>query len=248
MSPHGRLRADQRPLYVQASEAYRALLAAGSYAPGDRLPSEIELSEQWGISRPTLREALRLLEEEGLIVRRHGVGTFVASARPVLAAGLEVLESIERMAERHGLATRMEDLAIHERVASDDECEQLELSQPGEVTVVSRVIVAEGQRVAFLTDVVPQAYLRQAELGPGFAGSVLDLFIERGWPSLSHSHTDLGAEAANPDLARRLRVQPGAPLLKLSARLYAANSRVVDSSASYFVPGHFRFHVVRRIG
>jgi GntR family transcriptional regulator len=245
MSPHhGRLRADQRPLYVQASEAYRALLRTGDYAPGDRLPSEIELSERWGISRPTLREALRLLEEEGLIVRRHGVGTFVASTRPVLEAGLEMLESIERMAEHRGLTTHMEDLAIHERPATEGECEQLGLAGPGPVIVVSRAITAEGQRVAFLTDVVPQAYLNQADLGADFSGSVLG----RGWPALSHSRTDLAAEAANADLARRLRVQPGAPLLKLSARLYAADSRVVDSSVSYFVPGYFRFHVVRRIG
>ena len=79
----------------------------GGYAPGDRLPSEIELSQQLGISRPTLREALRHLEEEGTIVRRHGVGTFVAVHRRSSRAGLEVLESIERMAERRGLPTRM---------------------------------------------------------------------------------------------------------------------------------------------
>src|SRR5512142_874888 len=110
MMTHGRLRTDQRPLYVQASEAYRALLRSGKYAPGDRLPTEIELSQQWGISRPTLREALRLLEEEGSIVRRHGVGTFVAPPSPVIDAGLEVLESIDRMADHRGLTTQMENL------------------------------------------------------------------------------------------------------------------------------------------
>jgi GntR family transcriptional regulator len=248
VSAQSRLRADQRPLYVQASEAYRSLLRSGTYAPGDRLPSEIELSQQWGISRPTLREALRLLEEEGVIVRRHGVGTFMAASQPVIDAGLEVLESIDRMAERRGLTSQMEDLAINERAAGDWECEQLGLAHDAQVTVVTRAITANGQRVAYLTDVVPQTYLRRADLNADFSGSVLDLFIEREWPALSHSRTELAAEAASPELARHLHVQAAAPLLKLTAQLHASDGQVVDYSTSYFVPGFFRFHVVRRIG
>jgi len=116
------------------------------------------------------------------------------------------------------------------------------------VTVVTRVIVADGQRVAFLTDVVPQDQLRAAELGEGFHGSVLDLFLQRGWPQLAHSRTELAAEAADGDVARWLHLQRGAPLLKLEAHLYAQDGRVVDYSLSYFVPGYFRFHVVRRVG
>ncbi len=244
----GRLRADQRPLYVQASEAYRDLLRSGGYAPGDRLPSEVELAQRWGISRPTLREALRLLEEEGKIVRRHGVGTFVAGPEPVLDTGLELLESIERIAERNGLSTQMENLMVAERAASVPELGGLGLERPADVVEVTRVIEAQSQRVAFLADVVPQEYLRQAELQADFSGSVLDLFLARGWPQLSHSRTELAAEPASPELARHLRVQNGGPLLKLTAQLQSTEGRVVDYSTSYFVPGFFRFHVMRRIG
>ena len=58
----------------------------------------------------------------------------------------------------------------------------------------------------------------------------------------------LAAEAADGDVARWLHLQRGAPLLKLEAQLYAQDGRVVDYSLSYFVPGYFRFHVVRRVG
>jgi GntR family transcriptional regulator len=272
--PSNRLRADQRPLYVQASDALRQLVRSGGYAPGARLPSEIELSERLGISRPTLREALRMLEEEGTILRRHGVGTFVAQPVPVIEGGLEVLESIERMAERHGLSTHMAEASIVERAATPGELRALtagSASGQGDasapqgaasqtsgalagitplmgVTVATRVIVADGQRVAFLTDVVPQDLLRAAELGEGFHGSVLDVFLQRGWPQLAHSRTELVAEAAEDEVARWLHLQRGAPLLKLDAQLYAQDGRVVDYSLSYFVPGYFRFHVVRRVG
>jgi GntR family transcriptional regulator len=102
--------------------------------------------------------------------------------------------------------------------------------------------------VAFLVDVVPTTYLRQQDLGPAFNGSVLDLFIQREHPPLSHSRTDILAEAADEATARRLDLQRGDVLLRLEAQLYACDGRVVDYSISQFVPGHFHFHVVRRVG
>ena len=76
---------------------------------------------------------------------------------------------------------------------------------------------------------------------------MLDLLLARGWPDLSHSRTELISEAADPDLARALRIQRGAPLMRLEAQLFAADGQIVDYSISHFVPGCFRFHVVRRI-
>ena len=246
-APEVRLRADDRPLYMQAVDALRNLLQHGEYVAGDRLPSEPRLAEQLGISRPTLREALQTLEEEGAIARRHGVGTFVAEPRPVLDAGLEVLESIEHMAKRGGLHVQMGKIVIEERQTTDDETDGLELPVPEPAICVTRVILAEGKPVAHLTDVLPQRYLRQADLGPGFYGSVLDTLVARGWPSLSHSRTELISEVASPELAHALRMQRSAPLMKLVAQLYATDGQVVDYSISHFVPGSFRFHVVRRI-
>jgi GntR family transcriptional regulator len=252
---HTQLRADQRPLYVQAAEALRKLVHQGGYAPGDRLPSEVELSQRLGISRPTLREALHQLEEEGAILRRHGVGTFVAEPKPVLDAGLEVLESLDRMAERGGLKTSMGAANIEARLATEREIEGLEAAAGTVVTAVTRVIVADGREVAYLIDIVPDEYLIPAELEnsapaeqPVFHGSVLDYLLQRGWPALSHSRTELSVEAADLELARALSVARGAPLLRLEAQLFAQDGRIVDYSISHFVPGHFRFHVVRRVG
>lgn len=240
-------RIDQRPLYARTSQALKDLVLSGGYAPGDRLPSEIHLSHQLGISRPTLREALRQLEEEGAIVRRHGVGTFVAEPRPVLDAGLEVLESIEQMARRSGLRVQMGEVAISERMSTPVEEEGMALADPEPVTSVVRVILAEGRPVAHLTDVLPQQILRRDELGPGFTGSVLDTLLARGWPALSHARTELIAEAADAELAHALRIQRGAPLMRIEAQLFAVDEQIVAYSISHFVPGCFRFHVVRRI-
>ncbi len=157
--------------------------------PGDQLPPEPQLARQLGVSRPTLREVLRTFAERGLVVRRQGVGTFVASRMPVLETGLEVLESLERMASRLGLTTEMTRLTVEERLATALELERLGRGAPTEVLVVSRVIAVEGTPVADLTDVVPVETLRRADLGEDFRGSVLDIFLTRGSPLLSLSRT-----------------------------------------------------------
>jgi GntR family transcriptional regulator len=242
-----RIRASHRPLYAQAAEALRTLVHGGGCAAGERLPSEHELSAQLGISRPTLREALHQLEEEGVIVRRHGVGTFVAEPRPVMDAGLEVLESLEKMAQRSGLHVEMGAAMYEERDATAEERVGLALSAPLGVIRVMRVIRAGGQPVAHLVDVLPLHYLRKDELDLAFHGSVLDLLLARGRPTLSHSRTELLSGSADLELARALELRRGAPLLRLEAQLFATDGQVVDYSISHFVPGSFRFHVMRRV-
>jgi len=67
-----------------------------------------------GVSRATLREAMRAFEGQGMIRRRQGVGTFVVAKVPVLDSGLEVLESIETLAQRIGLAVNMGELQVEQ--------------------------------------------------------------------------------------------------------------------------------------
>ncbi len=216
--------------------------------PGEQLPPEPQLAHQLGVSRATLRETMRSFQERGLIVRRHGVGTFVAPPPPVIETGLEELESLDTLARRTGLQTRMGEAVIEEHEATPNQAFRLQVPPRTPVLGVARVMMTGAMPVAFLVDVVPTAYLRQQDLGPAFNGSVLDLFIQREHPPLSHSRTDILAEAADEATARKLFLQRGDVLLRLEAQLYACDGRVVDYSISQFVPGHFHFHVVRRVG
>ena len=214
---------------------------------GAALPSEAQLSRRFDVSRATIREALSRLEQAGVVIRKHGVGTFVAPPVPVIGAGLEELVSLETLAHRMGLETCMDQSVIEERAATPNEAEYLQIA-PGEAVLsVARVISTDQHPVAYLIDVVPTRYLGRADLDDAFGGSVLDVFIQKGAPLLSHSHTDIAPEAADEDMAHKLRVQRGDALLKLEAQLFSLDGNVIDYSASYFVPGYFRFHVVRRV-
>ena len=223
-------------------------IQAGTLAGEDRLlPSEAALSQRLGVSRATLREALSQIEHSGLIVRRHGIGTFVSLAQPLLESGLEQLESIETLARRTGVEIHMGDCDVRERTAGATESDALQVPDGAAVFAVERVMMSGDLPIAFLVDVVPADVLDPQQLRDSFHGSVLDLLLERGDPPLQQSYTELVAEAAGADLARSMRLKVGDPLLKLTAQLYAADGRIVDYSVSYFTPGHFRFHVIRRV-
>jgi GntR family transcriptional regulator len=215
---------------------------------GERLPSEPELAKRLGVSRATLREAMRTFESKGLIRRRQGVGTFVTGRQHVIDSGLEVLESIETQAERIGLPVTLGSLQVSKIQADAQTAAALGREEGEELVRIARVIRADNRPVAFLIDTLPVDVLSPEQLGSGFSGSVLDLLLSRGEPALEQSRTEIRAEAASHEVARALEIQRGDVLLVFIAYLYDSAGRVIDHSYSYFLPGYFRFHVVRSVG
>jgi GntR family transcriptional regulator len=216
--------------------------------PGERLPSEPYLAEQLGVSRATLREAMRAFETQGLIRRRQGSGTYVNETPRVIESGLEVLESIETLAQHEGISVDFGRLEVEQRTPTAEERKALGITDDAEVVSISRTITIDGRAVAYLVDTLPLGLISAAELESGFRGSILDLLLNRGEPRLTASRTDINAAPASPLVARALGIQRGDVLLCFSATLFADDGRAVDYSISYFLPGHFRFHVVRRVG
>jgi GntR family transcriptional regulator len=213
-----------------------------------RLPSEPELARRMGVSRATLREAMRAFEGQGLIRRRQGVGTFVVAKVPVIDTGLEVLESIETIAQRISMPVNMGALHILQIPAEGDYAKELEVAPGTPLTRVTRVIYTDSRPIALLEDTLPAELLPAAEVEAGFTGSVLDLLLRRGDPKLNQSRTDIRALGATQEVARALQIQRDATLLQFIAHLYSGDGRVVDYSFSYFLPGYFHFHVVRTVG
>ena len=239
------IRLDRRPLYVQAHDRLMELIQEQGLQAGDRLPPEAVLASRLGISRATLREALRLLEEEGVITRRQGVGTFVAANRH-LESGLERLESVLSLAARQGMETQVQDLSIDTVRAGRLLAEQLQVDRGSPLTRIRRTILVEEQPVAYLEDMLPTDVLSPSELDDTFNGSVLDFLRRRRRPHIREAVAGITAARATRALAQRLGVRPGAALLLLEETLFDAGGAPVGFSRNYFVPDRFRFHVVRR--
>lgn len=223
-----------------------AALIARSPA-GQRLPSEPDLAKQLGVSRATLREAMRSFETQGLIRRRQGSGTFVVGRMQTIDSGLEVLESLETVAGRLGLEVSVSNLSIESITADEDLAPELKVAVDTKLTRVRRVIRAENRPVAYLMDILPEDVMDAKSLPSDFNGSVLDFLLGRG-DALTSSRANVSALGATAEVAKPLEIQRGDVLLHFRSHLFDGNAQIVDYSLSYFIPGYFHFHVVRRVG
>ncbi len=214
---------------------------------GQQLPSEPELAKQLGVSRATLREAMRAFETQGLIRRRQGAGTFVVGKVPVMDSGLEVLESLETMARRMNLPVTVANLHVEKVFADQELASALNVQLATRITRVRRVMQADGRPAAYLVDTLPERVLRAEDLPDSFGGSVLDFLLERGDPPTG-SRAAVSAIGAAAEVAKALEIQRGDVLLHFSSQLFNASGVVVDFSKTYFIPGYFNFHIVRRVG
>lgn len=229
----------------QRLQADLALLIQRTPA-GQRLVSEPELAKQLGVSRATLREAMRTFETQGLIRRRQGSGTYVVGRVPVMESGLEVLESLEAMARRLGMKISVSDLVVEMVSANQEQAEGLGVPLASRLTRVRRVIRVDGRPVSYLVDALPEEVLKPEQLPDSFKGSVLDFLIDRGDP-LTTSRAAVSAINAPADVAKALEIQRDDVLLRFGSQLYTNVGRVVDYSYSYFIPGYFNFHIVRKV-
>lgn len=230
----------------QRLQADLAALIA-SLPAGSRLPSEPDLAKQLSVSRATLREAMRMFETQGLIRRRQGAGTFVVGQPAIIDGGLEVLESMLTLARRTGLDVGPGPATIEQLKADAETAGALDIPVDSGILRVSRTMLADSRPVAYLVDILPEEILHPEELTSKFNGSVLDFLLQRGDP-LTTSRANITASNATADVAKMLEIQRGDVLLQIDAKLFTASGKVVDHSYSYFLPGYFNFHIVRRVG
>jgi GntR family transcriptional regulator len=234
-------------LSLQAQQYLRELIKDGTYQPGEQLPSEGNLALQLGISRGTLREALFNLAQQGLIVRKHGVGTFVTSGhRRRLESGLERLESILELAVRQGLRLESEALQVQEEPADPELAEKLQVTPGALLTSVRRVIVVDETPVAYMLDVALPSILSPEDVDETFNGSVLDLLRQKPGQTIAQAMSDIVALNTDAFLAEKLGIEPGQAVLLIEETLFDGEGMAVEYSRNYFVPDFFRFHVVRR--
>ena len=214
---------------------------------GQRMTAEPQLAKQLGVSRATLREAMRTFETQGLIRRRQGSGTYVVGKVPVIDAGLEVLESLDTMAHRMNLPFKVSNLHVDLFDADKVSADGLGVAEETRLTRIQRVMGVDDRPAAYLVDVLSESYLNPNELPDTFSGSILDFLLARG-DKLTTSRAAISATNATAEVAKALEIQRGDVLLQITSQVYLENGTVVDQTTSYFIPGYFNFHVVRRIG
>ncbi len=233
----------QISLPQQLADALRARIRAKEWDAGEQLPTEAELVTRYGVSRATVRQAIKDLEGQGLVAVHRGRGTFMAD-RAGISAGMQELASISATIAEMGLKPSMRYRRRTIRLATEPELGQFDLPSGAEVLDIQRKILADGQTVAFSYDVLPRwafpADFRTSQL----RGSVFGFLAEHGGPRPTRAVAQV--HAVRSDSIGWDDETGGHQLYILLDQLQVdEQGRPFMHSRSFFLEGKFNFTVVR---
>jgi GntR family transcriptional regulator len=241
MARIGRAR-DRRSLPVITRELLEKNIRNGRFAAGSQLPSEEQLSNLLGVSRPTLREAIRAMEDDGLVQRRRGIGTFVLRAA-TMENRLDINAGVTQLIEQAGMHPGTIVVRSEERPANAEEADGLHLASNASVLLVERIRTADDTPVVFSRDVLAAGVIALEHMLEG--GSIYDEFLRHG-RVVHHGLVEIAAVAASPDIAKHLNVKLEAPILLLRQTDFDVDDNPILLSHEWHVPDAFRMTIYRR--
>jgi GntR family transcriptional regulator len=227
-----------RPVYKQIADHLRTAIQRGRLREGDQLPSEAQLMDYYGVARMTIRNAMRLLLDEGLVTAEHGKGSYVRSRPPVRRL------ASDRFAQRHRKEGKAAFITEAEHVGATPDVDMIEVgeSQPpaavadrlginddASVVVRSRRYLLDGKPVELAVSYIP-ADLAQgtpiSDPNPG-PGGIYARLEEQGH-TLERFTEDVTARMPTPQEARLLNLSPGVPVFRLVRTAYDMDGRSVE--------------------
>jgi GntR family transcriptional regulator len=216
---------DPTPLYLQLQAELRALIESGKLQPGDAVPGERDLANRLKISRVTIRKAISNLAADGLLIQRHGAGTFVARR---MEASLSVLSSFSDDMRARGMVPESRWIERVTAVAMPEEALALSLSPGATVVRLTRVRLADGMPLAIERASVPATFLPDlVHLGSSLYAAMA---ISGARPVRALQR--IRAEKAGERDAEMLAIAVGAPVLAIERRGFDAEGRPVELTRS----------------
>src|SRR6478609_270014 len=237
------IRADNRHFNLQVIDKIKQNIEKGIFKEKERLPSEFDLSKQLGVSRATLREALRILEEENIIVRRHGVGTFV-NTKPTFLSGIEQLNSITHMIEQAGMKAGTIFLSSQIQELSENDLTRFACGEDEQILFVERVRTANGEPVVYCMDKVPQKIL--PENFEYKQESLLEILEKQAGKHISYAVANIEPLGYHEKVSPILQCEPETALLVLKQMHYDQHDEPILYSINYFKADQFSFQVLRK--
>lgn len=238
-------RVRSRPLLadVVRNELRRAIVS-GEFPFGVKLPNEDQLAERFGVSRVTVREAVRGLIEDGYVVRRQGSGTFV-TRRPNLRNSLDSNFSYTEYIESSGVAAGKQVLGSRMVSADEDTATALAIAGDTEVVELRRVRTADRRPAIYSIDALPTDIVDLVRDKKAFTGSLYRFLAEHGHP-IDHAEAVLEPTVADRELAHILDVVVGTPLQQVVQVDIDHAGRPVMYSREWHVPAIIELRVYRR--
>jgi GntR family transcriptional regulator len=231
------------PLYHQIQQLLRHRIHSGLYQPGTQIPSEHALSRELDVSRVTLREALRELVRENLLVKVQGKGTFVAATLPKRLTPVRYTGFLEELQARVR-KLKVTDVEVSEAPATPELRETLQLAPSIQrVTLIKRLRHIDSEPFSYTLNYLPTEIGARIPVDDLYSQPLLKILQEDLKIPIVKARETIEAAPADPDTARRLGLPALSPVLHITRVMYTTQDRPFELVDIYYRADKYHYSV-----
>jgi len=231
-------------LYRQIANVLKTQIERGELKPGDRLMSEESLAKYFEVSRATIREALKILEQENYVIPKHGSGTFIGESAVFVSNAINQLRSTTEMADTAGLKLTTKTIALKVQLADKVIQEYLGLTDHDYVVRMERIRLFENEPVIYSRDIFPRDIVPGMSSLNQFEGSLL-IFLEKNCSVQIKSAEATVSAVTKIEWPVEISTKD-IPALLFEQLHYDQSGNPVLYSVDYYRSDRFKFHVFRK--
>lgn len=228
------------PRYRQLTDMLRKDIESGRYPIGSLLPPEVELCEAYGVSRHTIRDAIRLLREAGLVERRRGLGTTVLAASPPVSF-VQPLGSVSALLQ-YARDAQLVLREVEARPLSADEAQHFripEAAAPGRWLVLEGVRSVDGKPLSISRVMIAPRFAELEATVRQWEGALQELIAQTFGVQSDRIEQEISAELLDPEGARHLQARRGEAALRTLRRYFDSEGEIILASDSIHPANRF---------
>ncbi|MCD9197243.1 GntR family transcriptional regulator [Aeromicrobium wangtongii] len=226
------------PLYFQIAEQFERAIVDGTIAPGERINNEIALAAELGLSRPTMRQAIQVLVDKGMLVRKRGVGTQVVHGK--IRRSVELTSLFDDLVAA-GKQPRTDVISVGKVPADEDVARELQLMRGADVWSLERLRWVDREPLALMHNYIPVDVVDLAAVDLAETG--LYALLRDSGVVMRVARQRIGARGATPEEGRLLGERKGAPLLSMQRTAYDDAGRAVEYGRHAYRPDLYAFEL-----
>lgn len=228
------------PMYYQIQEHIRENIKQHKWAKGEAIPSERILTEQFGVSRMTVRQAVQGLVDEGILMRKRGSGTYVSNEK--VEQPLKEITSFTKLMEQRGMKASSKITVFTVRKPNEIEAENLKISLDSDVYHIERIRLGDQIPIAIETSIVPY-YMAEGLTETDVQHSLYEfLEVKKGY-SLGDGQQSVEAIAASKRISKLLDVAIDSPILQIERVATLKTGAPFEYVRSQYVGSRFKFYL-----
>ena len=230
--------------YEQVASTLCEQIEQGAWPVGTKIPGELELAKEYHVGRSTIRETLNILQQKGMIEKRHGSGTYVIENKKQMENPLLSLNSVGKMIDEAGYTSGSIFYGCKKELPSPYFAKKLHLEDDERIVIVNRARTAGRQPVAFSYNIFPEKIIGTL-LDDGLFGSLFEILKNQRHIEIAYAETELKGLNVNHEWDQAAVKYLGTPSILMEQLHYDTDDRTVLLSYDYIRTDLVHLHIRR---